>query len=979
MLRQLGPGGPRQQDLAAALVREMGEFAAARPEGFTLIFDDYHVVDRCEETEPIVRALLERTGPGFSLVIAGRTTPRLPLGRLRARGGVSRLDGDALCFDVPEADRLFRDAYHQPLDPDVVTSLIDRTEGWPALLSLVHTNLDEGGIRDPRALVRGLTSTEGDLYDYLAEEVIETLPTDLREFLTRVSLLDSVVTYQASIMDGRSEAEITPLIRQAEELGLLARPDSGSPHRFHPLVRDFLRARLADVVGVDGIIRLHRCLAERLEESDWYSAASHYLQAGDVDAVERIVDASLEEILASGRTNAVHGLIDGTVGDPDRVVALVLRSRVELGRGNLRRAVSLASSAASAAHGTAYAGVTLLNLATVVGVSGFPDEAMRSASEALSQTLSPAQHAVAVATVSMWEAGHEGDLTVIADALGDLARRQDRDGHLRYASITRLNLASLLYWIGEPGHSLALSIQAEAGLRECGAPDIELGAALAAKATATAWLAHAREAVELLDEAATSHSVLARDEAAIEAAKICTDLGDLTEAAAWLDRVGPTTLDGGLVGAWALVSGQLALRRGDYEAASESLAQLRQTPCRDVAGALRGQLLAARLAIATGGPKARVEVEHLATVARSQRTRVGMLLADILMSISAGGELGAPISQVVPVETPVLSMLSEEISGNLHLLTDDARSLVESEARKRPDRWASALRLALRRSPPARVRAAEVLAQIGSREDAALLRHISGSSKAVKPIAVALMRRLAPAVLVSDLGSVEVTVGGLPLARALRRRVLALLCYLVSRPNLAATKDEVLDALWPELGPETAGNSLHQTIYFLRRVFEPEYREGYSAGYVVFDGEVVRLEEQLIDSSSRRCWRLLTDARRSGQDIVDELLTAYTGRFALDFAYEEWASDYRDTLHAAVLGSVELAVNKSMERGDHDRAIDLAHSVLSLDPTADSIELTLLRAYKAGGRPAAAAEQYAHYSSVLRDQLGIEPPPFGDL
>jgi DNA-binding SARP family transcriptional activator len=113
--------------------------------------------------------------------------------------------------------------------------------------------------------------------------------------------------------------------------------------------------------------------------------------------------------------------------------------------------------------------------------------------------------------------------------------------------------------------------------------------------------------------------------------------------------------------------------------------------------------------------------------------------------------------------------------------------------------------------------------------------------------------------------------------------------------------------------------------------------------------------------------------------IVDELLAAYTGRFALDFAYEDWASDYRDTLHAAVLGSVEWAVNSSMDRGDHDRAIELAHEVLSLDATADSIELTLLRAYKASGRPAAAAEQYAHYSSVLRDQLGIEPPPFGDL
>ena len=53
--------------------------------------------------------------------------------------------------------------------------------------------------------------------------------------------------------------------------------------------------------------------------------------------------------------------------------------------------------------------------------------------------------------------------------------------------------------------------------------------------------------------------------------------------------------------------------------------------------------------------------------------------------------------------------------------------------------------------------------------------------------------------------------------------------------------------------------------------------------------------------------------------------------------------------------------------------------VLAIDPTADTIELELLRAYKAGGRHAAAAEQYAHYAAYVRDELGAEPPPFDDL
>ena len=79
---------------------------------------------------------------------------------------------------------------------------------------------------------------------------------------------------------------------------------------------------------------------------------------------------------------------------------------------------------------------------------------------------------------------------------------------------------------------------------------------------------------------------------------------------------------------------------------------------------------------------------------------------------------------------------------------------------------------------------------------------------------------------------------------------------------MVATKDEALEALWPDLGPETGTNSLHQTIYSLRRVFEPDYREGLNAGYVQFDGDLVSLHPTSIDSASRQCWRLLAGSTR---------------------------------------------------------------------------------------------------------------------
>ena len=180
--------------------------------------------------------------------------------------------------------------------------------------------------------------------------------------------------------------------------------------------------------------------------------------------------------------------------------------------------------------------------------------------------------------------------------------------------------------------------------------------------------------------------------------------------------------------------------------------------------------------------------------------------------------------------------------------------------------------------------------------------------------------------------------------------------------------------------PETGGNSLHQAIYFLRRVFEPDFREGMSAGYIQVDGEVVSLEPGAVDSASRECWRLLRQDRKPGaRRRIERLLTLYrvgtrsTSRTRTGHATIARISTRR------YWRPVEAADRRARRVGDFERAIRLGHAVLAIDPLADAIELELLRAYKASGRHAAAAEQYAHYAAFVRDELGADPPSFDEI
>ena len=193
-------------------------------------------------------------------------------------------------------------------------------------------------------------------------------------------------------------------------------------------------------------------------------------------------------------------------------------------------------------------------------------------------------------------------------------------------------------------------------------------------------------------------------------------------------------------------------------------------------------------------------------------------------------------------------------------------------------------------------------------------------------------------------------------------------------------REQVVEALWPEMAPEQGANSLNQTAYFLKRIFEPEADDETTAGYLSSRGDLIWLDGELIASRSSECLRLIDSARRDpSPEMIARLAESYTGRFAIDFMYEEWAAPFRESLHASFLERIERAVVSDTRSGAFDRALLVAQQALRADPDAEQIELCLLRLYRLTGAHAAAAEQYAHYAAVLREQLGVEPPPLDSI
>jgi DNA-binding SARP family transcriptional activator len=975
LLREAASSPPSLEIVLDTLIRELGELPS---DPTVLIFDDFHLVDDNADARYIVRDLIGRAPDRVSFVFASRRTPPVPLARLRALGEVAEIGTDDLRFDEAETEQLFRDTYEIPLERVLIAELSKRTEGWAASLQLVRAALHD---RDPvqaRAFIGSLSGAEGHLYDYLAEEVIGDLPTPLQEFLMRTSILETIDVDLGSVAAGIPPDRVRAHIAEAETLGLVSKRGGHARQqaRAHPLVREFLRARLTRSIEPAALRVLHHSVARAADGSDWLLAARHYHAAGDNAAARRVIAGSINSILATGAYVVADALIRSTSEDGlGTTPGLVLASKVALSNANPGLSLELAEQALREDPSSVAAALTVIGARSWTGdLTGAISEGLR-----LESSAEPLTSHLARAFRKVIETSIDGSFSAALQDLDLLLETLTESGDDHYVGVTHLNRSNLLFAMDRAPEML---VSAETAVEHLlrSSRGIELVSARVMRATALAFLGRQEEWRTEIGRTLAAASGGQRGEALFESAAIEMWVGSeesashlLAEASDLVD----TATDNGQQA--LLVRAFLSLRRGAVEQARSDLTQVAPRRLRTAPAFEARRLLAAALVESVDGHADRAR--RLATEARQLSADQDALLWSrvaqlVTASLTSPEETNLAIRAAASNPT-ALSLACEPIVTRLGSLDADATRVVAGEARRRPDRWLPTIRRAVDLMEPMSIAAARLLDEIGQSEDVARLRTFARKVRLDDALGRTLARRLAPRVLVQDLGRVRIQVGDLVLdGGEIRRKVLALLCLLVSKERFAATREEVLDCLWPDLDPTSALNSLNQTVYFLRRVFEPAFREDTSPGYVRQDGETIWLDIDLVDATSRRCRELIGVASRGSTDeAAMELSNLYSARFALDFQYDDWASTYRDSLHASYLRVIEQQLRTETAVGHYARAIQVAERAVQVEPDSEDLQVALVRLYRLAGAHAAAAEQYGHYARSMKG-LGVEVPTF---
>jgi DNA-binding SARP family transcriptional activator len=260
-----------------------------------------------------------------------------------------------------------------------------------------------------------------------------------------------------------------------------------------------------------------------------------------------------------------------------------------------------------------------------------------------------------------------------------------------------------------------------------------------------------------------------------------------------------------------------------------------------------------------------------------------------------------------------------------------------------------------------------------------VLRSVPDSSELALVHSIA-PRALSPVAVVHDLGPLSIEVAGRTIeGTAIRPRSVALLHYLATRPRHAATRDEAIDALWPEAEAQAGLNSLNQAIYHLRRALDPDYdlalQEGTPTPYIRHEAEMVTVNLELVSFDSARLRSTLDAVRRRARvDQIDDLLDSYLGPFGIEVPFEPWAEQHRGALDVGIFAIIEREMAAAYSVGDIDRAIDLALRAVRIDPTDGAMLEHLALLLDESGSIAGARRAAARAVSALRE-MDIAPNP----
>lgn len=975
-----------------------------------VILDQYERVCASSSARDTIDYLARNVPKALSFLLSTRQVPDLPsIPRLKIQGEVWVLTTSDLCFAPEEVKRLVSERLGVPASDEALQSLVSKTGGWPAMIQMAGTLARSSG----EQVLFAFSGALPEVYDYLNREIFHQEAPGARSFLMSSALVDHISSDLGREL--AQDKEASEAFSRLERGDFFVSTFGVGAERYHchnPIFRDFLLVKVKESLPTSSIRQLHARLAEfYLKNQDWDNAIHHLVEAAEFDRASELIASLAKSAISANNLETVARWIDAfPLEERDRQPWLLLyRGVVHRVAQEWDAALELYNRAANLfrergdREGLAR---TLWYSSQVLAYRRNQRLAIVVAGQALTQ-LDPSDltsrgwllHNMGKCYFELGQT--EEGLKCHQQAEELFVSVGDTRGETWQSQATAYALHRLGRLKEAQRHYLrALSLQASSGdINVLCWVQAGLGHVRAMRGEHSDAVSGLKEVIEM---ARAHHLRPAEAFACYCLAEAYLDLGDYSEAEVCC-RQGLTACEAFDDYApqinMQLVLMEIDLRRGQVDAATRSRLAIE---AKIAASNLEIQrlayvLLEARIALATARY---YEAEQRAKEALALANRIGAvyhraqatyLLAQIHLERgekSASADLIGELIEMVESEDYAGFLIrNPEVTGEL--LANAAKYLPSPQpalallGRLARIKKEVAAPMAWGREPQFLVQAEATGSGALREEYAAVTPQRLGVASEDEAGQITEAEAKDISIEVFLLGPVRVHRGGRPITDRAWRTTKAkeLFVYLLTSSDRSASRDELLEVLWPKLSLDSGVSNFHFTLHSLRRALEPELESGSASRFVTLAGRRYHLE--LPAGTRVDAWEFKAKVAEGSKllrsKVTDQAIAEFKRAVSLyrdDYLsdlYVDWAEPERSNLLRTYLNVLQQLAWFAYARRDYDQAAHYATTTLNKDNYVEEAHRLLMRVACETGNPALALRQYEQLVSLLKDELGTKP------
>jgi DNA-binding SARP family transcriptional activator len=208
-----------------------------------------------------------------------------------------------------------------------------------------------------------------------------------------------------------------------------------------------------------------------------------------------------------------------------------------------------------------------------------------------------------------------------------------------------------------------------------------------------------------------------------------------------------------------------------------------------------------------------------------------------------------------------------------------------------------------------------------------------------------------------------------------------LLKAIIAHGSHRVPKDQLIEALWPEVAPNSGERNFKITLYRLRKSLEPEMDKAFGSSYLYLRSGLVYLDEELCKSDLDDFLSLHRQGEKNerGGNIESALLLynnaidLYKGDFLSEELYTSWIDAKREELRKLYINLLYKIADIQEKRGTSKIAIDCYKKIIQIDPLAEHVYRKLMTLYSSRRMQTEAIKLYKDCCKALQDGLDAEP------